>query len=121
MVIIDEYFPNLTYETGVLGINLDKIDHLAIPVTNIADAIKWYRKLFSCRIAYEDDTWALLEFENIRLALVLSEQHPAHFAVERDDAGSFGDLKLHRDETRSVYIEDPWKNNVEIIQINKNE
>ena len=61
------------------------------------------------------------EFENVKLALVLPEQHPAHFAVERDDADSFGKLKLHRDETQSVYIEDPWTNNVEILQINKNE
>ena len=118
MITIDFF---LTRLAGDMKFELDRIDHLAIPVANIADAIEWYRNTFSCSIAYEDNTWALLEFENVKLALVLPEQHPAHFAVERDDADSFGKLKLHRDETQSVYIEDPWTNNVEILQINKNE
>jgi extradiol dioxygenase family protein len=104
-----------------MEIELDRIDHLAIPVTDIADAVNWYRKNFSCSITYKDSTWALLEFDNVSLALVLPDQHPAHFAVERDDAARYGSLNVHRDETKSVYIEDPWKNNVEILQINKNE
>ena len=95
---------------------MDRINHLAVPVTSISDAVKWYCDSFSCNITYEDDTWALLDFENISLALVLPEQHPSHFAVEREDAEKFGSLTLHRDETKSVYIEDPWNNNLEIMQ-----
>ena len=104
-----------------MRIELDRIDHMAIPVTDIAEAVKWYQKSFSCRIAYKDSTWALLEFDNVSLALVMPDQHPTHIAVEREDAAKYGTLNVHRDKTESVYIEDPWKNNVEILQINKNE
>ena len=100
---------------------MDRINHLAVPVNNIADAVKWYCDSFSCNVAYVDDTWALLDFENISLALVLPEQHPSHLAVERKDAANFGSLTLHRDKTKSVYIEDPWNNSLEIMLINQNE
>ena len=99
---------------------LDRINHLAVPVDNVADAVKWYRDNFSCKVAYEDDTWALLDFENISVALVLPEEHPNHFAVEREDAASFGSLTLHRDETKSAYIKDPWDNSLEIMQKKQN-
>lgn len=99
---------------------MDRINHVAIPVNDIAGAVKWYQDSFSCNVAYLDDTWALLDFENISLALVLPEQHAGHFAIERKDAANFGSLTLHRDKTKSVYIEDPWSNNLEILQINKN-
>ena len=46
---------------------------------------------------YEDGSWALLRFGNARLALVLPEQHPAHFSVSRVDAAAFGKLRTHRD------------------------
>ena len=100
--------------------NLDRINHVAVPVQNIEQGIKWYKKNFSCEVSYADDTWALLNFDNIGLALVLPEQHPGHFAVERDDALDYGLLSLHRDKTQSVYIKDPWDNDVEILQIEKN-
>ena len=50
--------------------NLDRINHVAVPVQNIEQGIKWYKKNFSCEVSYADDTWALLNFDNIGLALV---------------------------------------------------
>ena len=50
---------------------MDKIDHIAVVVTNIQKGIQWYTQNRNCKIKYEDDTWALLEFDNINLALVL--------------------------------------------------
>ena len=99
---------------------MDRINHIAVPVSNIANAVAWYLDSFSCGVSYQDDTWALLDFENISLALVLPEQHPGHFAVERKDAAKFGNLKLHRDKTKSVYIKDPWNNSLEILQTHQN-
>ena len=67
----------------------------------------------------EDDTWALLKYENISLALVLPNSHPPHIAFEKDDAHKYGELKLHRDGTSSVYVRDPSNNAVEMLKLNK--
>lgn len=94
---------------------LDSIDHVAIPVEDVASSVEWYRRSFRCDIRYQDDTWALLEFKNMRLALVIPSQHPSHIGFVSPDAETFGPLKTHRDGTRSVYINDPSGNSVEIL------
>lgn len=96
---------------------LDTLHHVAVPVADVAAAVSWYRDRFACRVAYEDATWALLEFANTRLALVVPEQHPGHFAIVRDDADRFGALTAHRDGTKSTYIEDPFGNAVEVLML----
>jgi len=93
----------------------DRIDHIAIAVRDVAEAVDWYRQNFRCRVAYQDATWALLEFGNVRLALVIPSQHPAHLGFSSPRAESFGPLKTHRDGTRSCYIQDPAGNTVEIL------
>lgn len=114
--------PDFQCETGVGGASrvgtpraLDHLDHVAVQVPDIAAAVAWYRERFACEVDYEDPTWALLRFANARLALVVPDQHPAHFAVCRDDITSFGEPVAHRDGTRSVYTRDPWGNSVEIL------
>ena len=94
---------------------LNAIDHVAVPVTNISAAVDWYTRNFECEVKYRDDTWALLNFANIRLALVIPSQHPAHIGFVSPDAERFGALKTHRDGTRSVYIEDPAGNAIEVL------
>jgi catechol 2,3-dioxygenase-like lactoylglutathione lyase family enzyme len=94
---------------------LDSIDHVALPVTNIREAVDWYTRTFQCDVRYQDDTWALLGFANVRLALVIPEQHPPHVGLVSDHAESFGELKGHRDGTRSCYVNDPAGNAVEIL------
>ncbi len=96
-------------------VDLNEIDHIAVPVTDVAAAVDWYTKTFRCTVDYQDATWALLGFANIRLALVIPEQHPAHIGFVHQEAGSFGALKLHRDGTRSCYITDPAGNSVEVL------
>ena len=49
---------------------LDNIHHLAIQVKNINESISWYREKFNLNVKYQDDSWALLEFDNISIALV---------------------------------------------------
>ena len=94
---------------------LDTLHHIAICVDDIKKSVEWYTKTFSCLVEYQDDTWAILEFGNVKLAMVVAEQHPNHFAIIRPDAESFGPLKEHRDKTRTVYIKDPSGNTVEIM------
>lgn len=94
---------------------LDSIDHVAIPVADLAASVDWYRQTFQCQVLYQDATWALLEFANVRLALVIPEQHPAHIGFVSPEAEKFGALKLHRDGTRSCYVDDPAGNSVEIL------
>lgn len=95
---------------------LDNIHHLAIQVKNIGESISWYREKFNLNVKYQDDSWALLEFDNISIALVLNDQHPNHIGILKDNAASFGSLKKHRDDTKSIYINDPSGNSVEILE-----
>lgn len=94
---------------------LSPIDHVAIPVTDIQAAVDWYTGTFRCEVKYQDETWALLKFANIQMALVISSQHPAHIGFVSAHAERFGELKTHRDGTRSVYIQDPAGNPVEVL------
>ena len=59
--------------------------------------------------------WALLQFANTQLALVIPAQHPPHIGFTHPQAEAFGDLKLHRDGTRSCYVADPSGNPVEVL------
>jgi catechol 2,3-dioxygenase-like lactoylglutathione lyase family enzyme len=94
---------------------LDRIEHVAISVRDIASAVAWYTATFRCTVSYQDATWALLTFENIQLALVIPEQHPPHIAFTSPSAETFGKLTTHRDGTRSTYVKDPAGNSVEIV------
>ncbi len=94
---------------------LEKIDHVAIVVDNIAVSAKWYQSQFNCQIEYIDKTWALLKFANICLALVLKIQHPGHICFIKANAAQFGSLTTHRDGTKSVYLSDPSGNTIEIM------
>jgi extradiol dioxygenase family protein len=94
----------------------DTVDHVAMPVSDVKSTVDWYLQNFSCKIAYQDNTWALLEFANIRVAFVLPQQHPPHFALLRDPS-LFGEPQTHRDGTRSVYLSDPSGNSVEVLAL----
>jgi catechol 2,3-dioxygenase-like lactoylglutathione lyase family enzyme len=94
---------------------LDNIHHVAIPVLDINASVEWYKENFNCQIIYRDETWAFLEFANIKLALVTPNQHPPHIAFVSQTAEKFGTLVEHRDKSRSTYIKDPSGNTVEVI------
>jgi catechol 2,3-dioxygenase-like lactoylglutathione lyase family enzyme len=95
--------------------NLDSINHVAIAVDDVATAVEWYTSKFRCQIEYQDKTWAFLCFGNIKLALVVPNQHPPHVAFVSAAAETYGVLKKHRDGTRSCYVKDPAGNSVEIM------
>ena len=93
-----------------------KIDHIALVVEEPTLAAKWYEFNFNAELIYSDDSWALVGFENIKLAFVKKGTHPSHFAFEVDDFRDDEDkIKTHRDGSRSVYKNDPWGNIYELI------
>lgn len=95
---------------------MDHIDHIAIQVNQIKEAVEWYLSQFNGKILYQDESWAFLQFANIKLALVLPGQHPPHLAFTKPNAADYGQLTRHRDGTQSVYITDPANNPIEIMQ-----
>jgi catechol 2,3-dioxygenase-like lactoylglutathione lyase family enzyme len=95
---------------------LDTLHHAALRVKDVKAAVEWYSKRFRCRVEYQDATWAMLAFENVRLAFVVEQQHPPHVAV-LGDPSAHGSPQHHRDGTSSVYLKDPDGNNVEIVAL----
>jgi len=97
-----------------------KLHHVGIVVKSIKHSVAWYTTKFNCKTEYIDDSWAMLLFpEGGYLALVTDTQHPPHFCLETPDAGWYGELKEHRDGTRTSYIKDPDGNVVELLLDNK--
>lgn len=94
---------------------LDSIHHVAIVVLDIAESVKWYRETFRCEVTYQDETWAMLKFANLSMALVVPHQHPWHLGFVTPRAHEYGQLKKHRDGTESTYISDPSGNAVELL------
>lgn len=95
---------------------LDALHHVAIQVKDIGRALQWYSENFNAETVYLDDTWAMLRFKNIYLALVVPDQHPPHIAIEHDGAERHGTLKKHRDGTESIYIKDSEGNTLELMK-----
>ena len=98
----------------------DEIDHIAIQVKDIKKSLNWYLENFKCKKIYTDKTWAFIEFNNIKLALVTKKEHPFHFAVINDNIYLEKDVKKHRDNSISKYIDDPDGNKIELIKYESN-
>ncbi|PPR09053.1 MAG: hypothetical protein CFH41_02830 [Alphaproteobacteria bacterium MarineAlpha11_Bin1] len=93
-----------------------KLHHTAICVDEIQSAVDWYKNLLAFDVEYQDETWALLSFENTRVALVLPSQHPPHLAFEHEGASTFGEMRTHRDGKESIYVRDPFGNAIELLK-----
>ena len=95
---------------------MDNIDHIAIQTNSIKKSLNWYKETFSCKVLFEDDTWALIKFKNTKIALVVPDQHPPHIAVKRDNIEQYGLPVKHRDGSESVYVKSPDNNTFEFIR-----
>ena len=99
-----------------MGFELKKIDNIALQVDDVNKSVEWYVEKYECEVLYNDDTWALLQFDNIKVALVVEEEHPFHIAFEIDGLDGEGkNWKYRRDNSISRYIEDPSGNKIELI------
>src|SRR5437764_14428480 len=90
-------------------------DHVAVPSSDIAVSVEWYRAKFGATILYQDKTWAFLNVGGQKLALVTPTQHPPHVAVkvtEQELAAAAqsagGAIDTHRDGTTGLDIHDPF-------------
>ena len=95
--------------------SLDDIHHLGLVVADLEQSKNWYLTSFSCEVLSETKTEIVLQFNNIRLSLVLPSHQPSHLAFVRDDANTLGELRKQQDGTFSTFISDPTGNAVEII------
>ena len=92
-----------------------KIDHIALQVNNINESVNYYKE-YGASVIHQDDTWAFLQFDNIKLALVLPNEHPAHIAFV-DESVTNG--TKHRDGSESIYEHDTFGNIIEKIKYEK--
>ena len=100
-----------------------QFDHVAQPVPDIAAALAWWQRMVpGARVLYADDTWGLLEAGGARLAFVMADQHPYHLAfkvsaeeLERLAAEHGAQIAVHRDDSRSFYLDAPGDARVEVI------
>jgi len=95
---------------------MERIDHIAIVVTNINHAVNWYKENRNCEVIHQDKSWAELQFENIKLALVLPQDLPAHIAFV-DETVVNGEKNT--DGSESLYDHDTFGNIIEKIKYNK--
>ncbi len=98
------------------------VDHVAFVVPNIANAVEWYSSKIDVDILYQDESWAMLEFFNTKLALVLPGHHPPHFAI-KSELNQFpcnaDEIAEHRDGSSFYYLCDPYGNAIEWISYDK--
>ena len=85
-----------------------RIDHIALQVNDIKESVEYYKD-YGASIIHQDDTWAFLQFDNIKLALVIEDEHPYHIAFEVDMLPHTENVKKHRDGSISYYIKEGYK------------
>lgn len=95
--------------------NLSAVDHLAIIVKDIGYSVNYYQENFNCKIKFQDSTWAMIQFENINLALVTEDEHPNHFAIVDPSIENDKNIKFHRDGIGYIYQQDPDGNYIELL------
>ena len=95
---------------------MERIDHVALVVPHINKAVEWYTQNTDCKVIYQDDTWAELQYSNIKLALVSPTEHPPHIAFI-DNTIKNG--TKHRDGSESIYTHDYSGNVIERIKYPK--
>ena len=79
-----------------------KIDHIALEVKNPAGAADWYCENFGATLIFKDETWAFVQFENIKLAFVMPDQHPAHIAFEEKSLKPCAEQGLQKNPNKAI-------------------
>ena len=95
------------------------VDHIAIRVSNLDVAQKWYEENCGAILSFKDPYYRRMSLNNTTLALIDENRYPDnHIGILVDnleDLPSKGYRKQHRDGTIGVYIKDPYDNVVEYI------
>jgi hypothetical protein len=98
-------------------------DHVAQQVPDVGEALDWWQRMVpGARVLYADETWGLLEAGGARLAFVSPREHPDHLAfkvsgdeLERLAAEHAVAIAVHRDGSRSFYVDAPGGKGLEVI------
>ena len=98
---------------------MDIIDHIAIKVTDLKEAEKWYLDHLKAEITFRDHKYIRLRVENTNIALIDEAHYPwAHVGIlvkEQNKLPEDGHRVEHRDGTIGVYVKDPFGNYIEYI------
>lgn len=100
-----------------------QFDHVALQVPDLSAALDWWaRAVPGAHVRYRDDSWALLEAGGVTLAFVMADEHPHHVAfkvsaaeLERLAREHGAQITVHRDASRSFYLEAPGDARLEVI------
>jgi catechol 2,3-dioxygenase-like lactoylglutathione lyase family enzyme len=94
-----------------------RLDHIAINVSNIANSASWYTENLGAEVIYADDTWAMLETGETKIALTLDGHHPPHVGFSVSDINDIpcDDPDYHRDGSAYRYVKDPDGNTIEFV------
>ena len=92
------------------------LDHVALVVEDPMKSAEWYCEKFNADIVYADETWSVVQLDNIKLAFVVKSQHPAHIAFRVSKIDPNTKSKPHRDGTTSYYTRDIDGNIIEMIK-----
>ncbi len=95
------------------------VDHIAFVVDNINEAVEWYTEHTPADVVHRDESWAMLELFDTKVALILPNTHPAHFAIKCESTATFpceeNEIKEHRDGSQYYYLRDPYGNAIEWV------
>ena len=98
---------------------MDIIDHIAIKVTDLKEAEKWYLDHLKAEITFRDYKYIRLRVGNTNIALIDEAYYPwAHIGILVEDQNELpedGYRVEHRDGTIGVYVKDPFGNYIEYI------
>jgi extradiol dioxygenase family protein len=98
---------------------MDIIDHIAIKVSDLKEAEKWYLEHLSAQITFQDHKYTRLRVGNTNIALIDERFYPhAHIGVlvkSKEELPEAGERVQHRDGTIGVYVKDPFGNYIEYI------
>ena len=100
------------------------VNHVALEVDDVAEALEWYGRFFHLELRGQRQTMAWIDMGDQFLALSAprrqSRDDDRHFGLVVDDKEAvrraLQDVGAEIVPTRGLRFVDPWGNNVEIVQ-----
>ncbi len=101
-----------------------KIDHIAIKVSDIEAATKWYCDKLDSYVIYETDSYKRLQLDNTSISIIdenrYSDSHIGVLVQKMSDFPPEGTIIEHRDGSIGCYLHDPYGNCIEFIYYGQN-
>ena len=98
---------------------MDIIDHIAVKVSDLKEAEKWYLEHLRAVVTFRDRKYIRLKVANTNIALIDEKYYPhAHIGIlvgDKNELPDDGEMVTHRDGTIGVYVKDPFGNYIEYI------